>query len=171
MGGEARGFAARQVGRFINGIEKGFGFGRLGYLLSVRGLFIYYGGRIGRERLKEFRFGGEVIFGCFVIVEVVAREVCEGGGLEVDGGEAALVEGVRACLDNHRFCAGLKHLGLCLCDGQGVRGRKVCGLDFFAGIVNDGPDEAAFLASGLEAGADEEGDGGLAVGARDGEVG
>ena len=60
-----------------------------------------------------------------MVVEVVACEVGEGGGFEVDCGEAVLVEGVGACLDDHKFCAGLEHLGLFLCDGEAIGGGEV----------------------------------------------
>ena len=67
----------------VNSKPENLGPGALGHLLGKRRLFIDNSGRVGRKHREEFRLGGQVIFGGFMVIEVVACEIGKRSAIEI----------------------------------------------------------------------------------------
>ncbi len=112
-------------------------FGRL-FIQNCEGIFW--------QRTKKFCFCGEVLFFGFVVVEMVAGQICECRGFEIYCFEPVLVESMAGGLCHHKFCAGLYHLVGQGSDIEAVGCCQLCRYSFVTGIVDYGADEAALPA-------------------------
>ncbi len=121
----------------------------------------------GGQLLEETPLGQEISVEIVMVVEVVACQIGEGGGREAHPADAMLVERVRRDLHHGRRAPVVPHGGQEALEFTTV-GRRAAGRDDALAIgIFDGGDQPGFAAGRLEHVAEQAGDGGLAVGARD----
>jgi hypothetical protein len=119
------------------------------------------------EFLEKEGFGGEIVLHVAVVIEVVLGEVGEDGGVEFDGIDAVLDQGVAGDFHGAGFGSGGEHAGEEFLGFEGVWGGAGGGEFFASEGVMDGADEAAGFVQFIEEVFDEVGGGGFAVGAGD----
>ena len=117
--------------------------------------------------VEEQALGGEVLLHGLVIVEMVAGEIGENGYVEIDSGDAALVEAMAGNFGDELGGSAADAFGHQLEEvarlGRGVDGRA----DFAGQMIFNCPDENGGARGGVEEGFGEEGGCRLAVGAGD----
>ena len=136
------------------------------------GIGVDDGGPARRQQLGEqAQLGGEIGLHGRVIVEVVAAEIGEGGGLQPHAVEPVLVEAVRGGLEGQVRDALGRQLGQRLVQRDGI-GRGERAVDAAVGLDEaDGAERGGLAAERGEDLAREVGNRGLAAGAGDGDDG